>query len=274
MLHEAWGDEHARNRRTSSWVPRSPRSIAGGIIVPFPMIPLGDSEATRRLSPANTILIAGNIAIFGLELYDDSVLPLTWFALVPARISHLQWTRPGAGAAALATLISSLFVHAGVLHLAGNMLYLLVFGPAVEGRLGHARFIVFYLAAGIVACLAMVAMAPQSPVPVIGASGAIAGVLGGYFVLYPRGRIRTLLPASFMLRWIEIPAILYLLVWFGLQLVWGISSDPSGPLLGGVAWWAHVGGFLFGVAAAPLIAGQPVKRRQISAKAKLAKRSG
>ena len=149
------------------------------------------------------------------------------------RISHLQWTRPDAAAAALLTLVSSLFLHAGVLHIAGNMLYLFVFGPAVEGRLGHARFIGFYLAAGIMACLTMVAMAPQSSVPVIGASGAIAGVLGGYFVLHPGGRINTVLPASFMLRRVEIPAILYLLIWFGLQLYLGISSGPNGPLLAG-----------------------------------------
>jgi rhomboid family protein len=226
------------------------------------MIPLGDSEAVRRLSPVNTILIAGNIAIFGLELWLVGAPRWAWLALVPARISHLHWTQPVAAAAALFTLVSSLFLHAGVLHIAGNMLYLLVFGPAVEGRLGHLRFIGFYLAAGIMASLAMVAMAPQSPVPVIGASGAIAGVLGGYFVLYPGGRISTVLPSSFMLQRVEVPAIVYLLIWFGLQLYLGISSGPSGPLLGGVAWWAHVGGFLFGVAAAPLTARKPVKRRR------------
>jgi len=109
-------------------------------------------------------------------------------------------------------------------------------------------------------------MAPQSQVPVIGASGAIAGVLGGYFVLYPGGRISTVLPVSFMLRRVEIPAIVYLLVWFALQLYLGISSGPGGPLLGGVAWWAHVGGFLFGVAAAPLVARKPARRRRVRAK--------
>ena len=228
------------------------------------MIPLGDSEAARRLSPVNTILIAANIAIFGLELWDSRAPLLAWFALVPASITHLQWTEPEAAAAALLTLVSSLFLHAGVLHVTGNMLYLFVFGPAVEGRLGHARFIGFYLAAGVIACLAMVAMTPQSTVPVIGASGAIAGVLGGYFVLYPGGRISTVLPASFVLQRVEIPAVLYLLIWFGLQLYLGISSGPGGPLLGGVAWWAHVGGFLFGVAAAHLMAGRPVKRRQVT----------
>jgi len=115
-------------------------------------------------------------------------------------------------------------------------------------------------------------MAPRSSVPVIGASGAIAGVLGGYFILYPGGRISTVLPASFVLRRVEIPAIFYLLIWFGLQLYSGISSGLSGPLLGGVAWWAHVGGFLFGVAAAPLIANKPVKQRRTPAKVRSKRR--
>ena len=231
------------------------------------MIPLGDSEAARRLSPINTILIASNIAVFGIELWRGNASLFTWFALVPARLSHLQWLRPDSAATALVTLISSLFLHAGVLHVAGNMLYLLVFGPAVEGRLGHARFLGFYLAAGVVAGLTMVAMAPQSLIPVIGASGAVAGVLGAYFVFYPGGQISTVLPTP-LIRPVEVPAIFYLLIWFGLQLCWGISSGSRGPLMGGVAWWAHVGGFLFGVAAAPLIAVKPVKRRRAGTKAR------
>jgi membrane associated rhomboid family serine protease len=230
------------------------------------MIPLADSEAKRRLSPVNTILIVFNVAVLGLALWLSEAPLLTWFALVPSHISHLPWTRPALAGAALFTLVSSLFLHAGVLHLAGNMLYLFVFGPAVEARLGHGRFIGFYLLAGIIAGLTLVAMVPRSSVPVIGASGAIAGVLGGYFVLYPRGRISTVLPASSVLRRIEVPAILYLLIWFGLQLYWGITAGPAGPLLGGVAWWAHVGGFLFGVAAVPLLAGKPLKRRRVRSK--------
>jgi membrane associated rhomboid family serine protease len=229
------------------------------------MIPLGDSEAARRLAPVNTLLIVGNIATFGLELWGSSAPLLARFALVPERISHLQLVQPGGAAAVLLTLISSLFLHAGMLHLGGNMLFLLVFGPAVEWRLGHARFFCFYLVAGIIAGIATVVMAPQSKVPVIGASGAIAGVLGGYFVLYPRGRITTVRPAPFMLRRVEIPAVVYLLIWFGLQLYLGIAAGPKGPRLGEVAWWAHVGGFLFGVAAAPVMADQPVKQRHRAA---------
>ena len=129
------------------------------------MIPLGDSEASRRLAPVNTILIAANIGIFGLELRDHNLPLMAWFALMPARISHLHSADLPTAAAALVTLVSSLFLHGGLLHIAGNMLYLLVFGPAVEGRLGHRRFILFYFTAGIISGLATVAMAPQSPVP-------------------------------------------------------------------------------------------------------------
>jgi membrane associated rhomboid family serine protease len=228
------------------------------------MIPLGDSVASRRFPLVNTILIAANLITFALETeaVRGGTPILAQFALVPASISHLDWRLPAAFAATLTTLLTSLFLHAGLLHITGNMLYLFVFGPAMETRLGHSRFFGFYLAAGIIACLATVAMAPESSVPVIGASGAIAGVLGGYFMLYPGGRIRTVLPGFALLRPVEIPAITYLLIWFGVQLLSGISSTPRGPLVGGIAWWAHVGGFLFGVASAPLLATQPVKPRR------------
>jgi rhomboid family protein len=217
------------------------------------MIPLRDSEASRRLTPTNSLLIVLNCAVFFMEmrLGKDAEVSLMPFAMVPAQISHL-------GAApsrlrVLGTLVTSLFLHGGLLHIAGNMLYLIIFGPAVEQRLGHLRYLFFYLLAGVAAGFAMVAMGPQSRVPVIGASGAIAGVLGAYFVLYPRGRIITILPV-FIIDVIEIPAIFYLLAWFAVQLYAGIRAGAQGPLVGGVAWWAHVGGFLFGIAVAPLLA--------------------
>ena len=153
------------------------------------------------------------------------------------------------------TLITSLFLHGGLLHIASNMLYLFIFGPAVEQRFGHLRFFLFYLTAGVVSGLAMVWMDPASRVPVVGASGAIAGVLGAYFVLYPRARILTILPLFIFIQLIEVPALLYLLFWFALQLYSGVQSQSlaHGAMLGGVAWWAHVGGFLFGIAAAPVL---------------------
>ena len=128
-------------------------------------------------------------------------------------------------------------------------------GPAVEEQLGHLRFLWFYLLSGIAAGLAMVAMAPASHVPVIGASGAIAGVLGAYFILFPRGRILTILPLFFFIEFIQVPAVVYLLIWFAVQLYAGIRSG-QGPIAGGVAWWAHVGGFLFGIALGPFLVRQ------------------
>src|SRR5437660_2450276 len=116
------------------------------------MIPLGDSEAVRRLSPVTTILVAANLAIFGFELWDNSFLPVTSFALVPERIWHLQLSQPASAIVALCTLMTSLFLHAGVAHIAGNMLYLLVFGLAVEGRLVLGRFMALYLALDMLTC--------------------------------------------------------------------------------------------------------------------------
>ena len=227
------------------------------------MIPLRDSEAVHRLAPANTLLILANFAVFALELRlsGHAEAALAQYGMVPARISHLNAAH-GSGLWPLATLVTSLFLHASVLHVAGNMLYLFIFGPAVEERMGHLRFVFFYLTAGIAAGLAMVAMGPASQVPVIGASGAIAGVLGAYFILYPRGSILTIFPFFIFIQFIEIPAIYYLLVWFALQLYSGISSGAQGPLMGGVAWWAHVGGFLFGVACGPLLSRPKTARRR------------
>jgi membrane associated rhomboid family serine protease len=218
------------------------------------MLPLSDSEAARRLTPANTILIAANIVVFVLEikLGTGAGRVLGGYALIPSRLSRLH--RISQERHVLATLVTSMFLHANVLHVAGNMLYLFIFGPAVEDRLGSLRFFAFYLTAGVVAGLATVAMAPESQVAVIGASGAIAGVLGGYLALFPAARITTILPLFIFVHFIEIPAIFYLLLWFAVQLYAGLASDATGPLVGGVAWWAHVGGFLFGVAAGPLLA--------------------
>jgi membrane associated rhomboid family serine protease len=227
------------------------------------MIPLRDSEALRRLTGANSLLILLNVAVFAVEirLGPRAEASLAPFAMVPARISHLDFAAGKASLFALVTLATSLFLHSGLLHIAGNMLYLFIFGPAVEQRMGHLRYLLFYMFAGAAAGLAMVAMGPESRVAVIGASGAIAGVLGAYFVLYPRGRIMTVLPLFVFIQFVEIPAIFYLLIWFAVQLYAGINSGAHGPQLGGVAWWAHVGGFLFGVAAAPILTPQRAATR-------------
>lgn len=229
------------------------------------MIPLRDSEATHRLTAANTILILANIAVFAIEvkLGRHAGGILARYAMVPERIAHLRITAPQRALATLATFVSSTFLHAGIFHIAGNMLYLFIFGPAVEERMGAPRYLLFYLAAAVAAGVAMVAMGPESRVPVIGASGAIAGVLGAYFVIYPRGRITTVVPLVIFWPMVDIPAFFYLLVWFAAQLYAGIVSGAQGPLVGGVAWWAHVGGFLFGVAIGPILArGHPAPVRR------------
>jgi membrane associated rhomboid family serine protease len=232
------------------------------------MIPLRDSAAPRRLTPVNSALIAVNLAVFVYELTlgADAARFLARFAMVPARVYAAAGALSAALehpqiAAPLATILSSIFLHGGVWHIAGNMLYLFIFGAAVEYRMGPRRYLAFYFAAGIAAAIATVVMAPVSTVPVIGASGAIAGVLGAYFILYPRGRILTVLPIFFYLMRIEIPAAIYLLVWFGVQLYAGIAAGSHGAIAGGVAWWAHVGGFLFGMLVGPMLARKQPRRR-------------
>ena len=158
------------------------------------------------------------------------------FGLVPAEFS-------------LVTLFTSMFLHGGFLHFGGNMLFLWIFGDNVEDRTGHGRFLVFYLLCGIAAALAQVFMNPSSELPMVGASGAIAGVMGAYFVLYPRSKIVTLVPIFFFIQLVEIPAIFFLGVWFLLQFVSGVVSIPAvGEAdAGGPAFWAHVAGFIAGL---------------------------
>jgi membrane associated rhomboid family serine protease len=228
------------------------------------MIPLRDNQASRRLTLINVTLIVANVAVFlheatlGQRLSDF----IYRYAMIPAhitsaleggraltRLPHIAPEPP-----ALETIFTSMFLHGGLMHLVGNMLYLFIFGAAVEEAMGPVRFLLFYLLSGVAAALAMAAFMPSSTVPVIGASGAIAGVLGAYFVLYPRAKITTILPIFVLIYFVEIPAIVYLLVWFVLQLYAGLSENPE--VAGGVAWWAHVGGFLVGMVLGPMLAHQ------------------
>ena len=232
------------------------------------MIPLRDNAAPRRLTPINVALIAANLAVF---VYELSLGPrvaafVERFALVPAAVTRALSSNAYRDAGALAplmTTVTSMFIHGGLWHVAGNMLYLFIFGAAVEYRMGALRYLSFYFAAGIAAALATVWIAPESSVPVIGASGAIAGVLGAYFILYPRGRILTILPIFIFIQFIEIPAVIYLFVWFAVQLYAGLQQSGRAAVMGGVAWWAHVGGFMFGVAMGPMLAvNRPTPRRR------------
>lgn len=217
------------------------------------MIPLRDNAGASRLSPANLLLIAANFAVFFYELrLGPRLTPFFYqYGMVAVRL-----TAPGLPHAGVLwpplTLVTSMFLHGGWLHILGNMLFLFIFGPAVEKSLGHLRFLLFYLGGGVAAGLVTVWMDPSSAVPVIGASGAIAAILGAYFVLYPRARILTLLPLFILVEVIEVPAVFYLMLWFAWQLYAGLHSSHGS--MGGVAWWAHVGGFLIGLASAPVLA--------------------
>ena len=202
------------------------------------MIPLRDVIPSRTTPYITvTIIILNAIAwLFEVTMPPD-LLPsfLQIYGVVPAHFFP-------------PTLVTSMFLHGGWMHVIGNMWYLWIFGDNVEDRVGHGRFIVFYLLCGIAAAIGQIAMDPTSTLPTIGASGAIAGVMGGYFVLYPQSRVLTLVPLIIIWEVIELPAILFLGVWFVMQLfsagAIAVTANTSG---GGVAFAAHVAGFLTGV---------------------------
>jgi len=166
------------------------------------------------------------------------------YALVPAEITRGVDLPPTVGIPIWLTVLTSMFLHGGILHLLGNMLYLWIFGDNVEDAMGPVRFLLFYLLCGIIAALAQIAIHPASPIPMVGASGAIAGVMAAYFMLYPRARILTLIPIFFFIRLVSVPAVFLLGFWFFLQVWSGAGSIGSA---GGTAWFAHIGGFLGGI---------------------------
>ena len=168
---------------------------------------------------------------------------ITRYGLIPAELLGGIDLPPTIGIPLWLTLFTSIFMHGGILHLLGNMLYLWIFGDNVEDAMGPGRFLAFYLVCGLLATLAQIALGVGSSVPIVGASGAIAGVLAAYFMLYPRARVLTLVPIFFFLRLISIPAVFLLGFWFILQVINGAGSIGSG---GGVAWFAHIGGFIAG----------------------------
>lgn len=235
------------------------------------MIPLRDTIPNRTFPFFTRLLVVANVAVFLVELLagDDLDALVQTFAFIPARFFHPElfgWTF----GAACVSIVTAMFLHGGFMHLLGNMLFLWIFGDNVEDALGHFRFLAFYLVAGAGATLLQALLSPASTVPNLGASGAIAGILGAYLVYYPRARIVTVVPLFILFPIIEIPAGLYLLGWFGLQFWMGTtqlaSASRSVPHEGGVAFWAHVGGFIVGVAWALVLrpARVPAARFRIS----------
>ena len=218
------------------------------------MIPLRDANPTRHPPIVTIGLVVACAVVFAFELSrqasgGDVALArlVTEWGIVPAELV----TALKAGSylsSEVATLVTSQFLHGGWLHLIGNLLFLWIFGNNIEDRLGRLWFLVFYLAGGVVAGLAQVAIDPDSTVPTIGASGAIAATLGAYLILYPGARVTSLVFLVFFYQLIDIPAVVVLAMWFVLQLVNGLASLGAGDAAtgGGVAFFAHIGGFVFG----------------------------
>ena len=199
------------------------------------MLPIGDDNSQRRLIPVVTWgLLAINVVVFLMELVGGDPFIFSW-SFIPLRFASDP-------AGDFITVFTSMFMHAGWLHLGGNMLYLIIFGDNVEDRFGHVKFLIFYLLCGVLATFAQFIVAPFVDIPNLGASGAIAGVLGAYLVLFPQRRVRVL-----VVRWIVyMPALLVIGAWILLQFVSGVGSLSSAAE-GGVAYMAHIGGFIAGL---------------------------
>ncbi len=214
------------------------------------MIPLRDANPSRGTPLVNYVLIALCVLAFLYELALGKGLErfLFEFGLVPAKITMPEIAARFSLSERLTPLLTSMFLHGGWLHLIGNMWTLYIFGDNVESDLGHLRYGIFYVLAGLIAAFIHVATNFDSRIPTIGASGAVAGVMGAYFLLYPQAKILTLVPIFFFFTLLEIPAYVFLGFWFMLQFFTGtFSLLASSHNVGGIAWWAHVGGFVGGL---------------------------
>jgi membrane associated rhomboid family serine protease len=216
------------------------------------MIPLKDDLPTRRPPLVTVGLIAFNVLAFAYQLSLEGASPggaraaqafVLEFGLIPCRLTGMCQVA-GNLPSPLFTVFSSMFLHGGLFHIAGNMLYLWIFGNNVEDTLGHGRFLVFYLLCGVAAALTQTAVGPDSTVPVIGASGAVSGVLGAYLLLFPQAYVLTLVIFGFFWRLVRIPAMVVLGFWIVIQVLNGLGTLGRS---GGVAWFAHIGGFAAGM---------------------------
>jgi membrane associated rhomboid family serine protease len=225
------------------------------------VIPIRDTIRSRTAPVMTVALIVVNVLVFLHEIALGPYIERFVYAygLIPRRFVY--WPGNPLDPLRFLPLFTSMFWHGGWLHLIGNMLYLWIFGDNVEDRLGHFRFLIFYLVAGTAAGITHVVLSPTSNLPTVGASGAIAGVLGAYLVTFPRSRILTLVPIIIFPWFVEIPAVVYLVFWFLMQLLEGVGTLGAPVETGGVAVWAHVGGFVAGVVLVKLM--QPPRRRPL-----------
>ena len=236
------------------------------------MIPLRDTTPTRNYPVVNTVIIGINTAVYLIQLLQGHDISrfIYIYGLVPARYSIPQIADYFTTGQQIFSFFSFIFLHGSFWHLLGNMWSLYIFGDNVEDRLGPIRYALFYLLCGIASGLSHLILNLHSNIPTIGASGAIAGVMGAYFILHPRSKILTLIPIFFIPYFINIPAYIFLGLWFLLQF---INAAGSQGTVGGIAWWAHIGGFVFGIVFLKLFTALPdtgVSRqmRQFTAKRK------
>ncbi|HTO94750.1 MAG TPA: rhomboid family intramembrane serine protease [Bacteroidota bacterium] len=218
------------------------------------MIPLRDTVKSKTVPFVNYALIAmcGLVFLYELSLGERASHFIRTAGVTPAAVAETLFRGHMEARPAL-TLLTSMFLHGGWMHLLGNMLYLYIFGDNVEDRLGHGAYLVFYLLCGVGSALVQVYMQQSSAAPLIGASGAISGVLGAYFLLYPRARVLTLIPLFVFFPVVELSAFFFLGFWFLLQFLQGALSAGAGEAAsGGIAWWAHAGGFVVGAVLLPL----------------------
>ena len=229
------------------------------------MFPIQDSVPSRSVPVVTRALILINVVVFFFELSlsRESIIQLFYlFGVVPARFTDPEWAASiGFPIGSYWSLLTHQFLHGGWLHLIGNMWFLWVFGNNVEDSMGPLRFIIFYLVCGVLAALTQVLVTPDATIPSVGASGAIAGILGAYLLFFPTARLIVLIPILFFPFFFELPAVIFLVFWFFIQLFSGTAMLASPQQVGGIAFWAHIGGFIAGMLLCRFFVRRPVRRR-------------
>lgn len=208
------------------------------------MIPLKDDNPTSTYPYVTIGIIVLNIIVFFYEISLGSYLPVFMDRYGAKPLLLLTMNSPHAYPSSYITVFTSMFLHGGLLHIAGNMLYLWIFGNNIEDSMGHLRFIIFYLLSGLIAVYTFSFVNPRSVIPMVGASGAVSGVLGAYLILFPRAKVLTLVPFGFYIQLIKVPAVFVLGMWIVVQI---LNGSVSGRTSGGIAWFAHIGGFAGGM---------------------------
>jgi len=229
------------------------------------MFPIQDSVPSRSVPVVTRALILINVVVFFFELSlsRESIIQLFYlFGVVPARFTDPEWAASiGFPIGSYWSLLTHQFLHGGWLHIVANMWTLWIFGDNVEDRMGPLRFIIFYLVCGVLAALTQVLVTPDATIPSVGASGAIAGILGAYLLFFPTARLIVLIPILFFPFFFELPAVIFLVLWFFIQLFSGTAMLASPQQVGGIAFWAHIGGFIAGMLLCRFFVRRPVRRR-------------